>query len=171
MSQDVIENQKGSNRLSNIRWEAFCVHYTGGYRRNAAASYIAAGYKPKDANIANASALKLLGNTSIENRIQYLNDEALKIERLHARDAIKRLALIATAKLSDYMDENGRIDPRKVADTELSGAVQEMTMDDTESGVKIKIKLKDDMKALELLGLVEKNAPESTQNNVFIIET
>ena len=98
-----------------------------------------------------------------------MNNEALKIERLHARDAVSRLATIATAKLSDYMDEYGRIDPAKVADPNLSAAVQEMTQEDTENGLKIKIKLKDDMRALELLGLTDK-ANEATQNNVFIIE-
>lgn len=165
------ELEAGSQPLANVRWEAFCIAYTGHFRRNGAGAYVSAGYKPKTPDIAASNAERLLRNDDIQNRIKHLNDEALKIERLHARDAIKRLALIATAKLSDYMDENGRIDPRKVADTELSGAVQEMTMDDTESGVKIKIKLKDDMKALELLGLAEKAAPESTQNNVFIIET
>lgn len=155
--------------MENTRWEAFCVAYTGHFRRNAAASYVAAGYKPKTPQIAAATSERLLRNTDIQSRIEFLNNEALKIERLHARDAVRRLAAIATAKLSDYMDESGRIDPAKVADPKLSAAVLEMTQEDTESGLKVKIKLKDDMRALELLGLTDK-ANESTQNNVFIIE-
>ncbi len=155
--------------MQNTRWESFCIAYTGVFRRNAAAAYVAAGYKPKTPNIAASASERLLRNVDIQSRIEYLNNEALKIERLHARDAVSRLATIATAKLSDYMDEYGRIDPAKVADPNLSAAVQEMTQEDTENGLKIKIKLKNDMRALELLGLTDK-ANEATQNNVFIIE-
>lgn len=171
MNELTPTTESGSQPLANVRWEAFCIAYTGHFRRNAAASYVAAGYKPKTQQIAAATAERLLRNTDIQSRIEHLNNEALKIERLHARDAVRRLATIATAKLSDFMDEFGRIDPSKVANPELSAAVQEMTQEDTESGVKIKIKLKDDMRAIELLGLAEKVAPEATQNNVFIIET
>jgi len=161
----------GSKPLDNVRWEAFCIAYTGHFRRNAAAAYVAAGYKPKTSEIAASAAERLLRNVDVQNRIAYLDDEALKIERLHARDAIRRLAAVATAKLSDYLDESGRVDPAKVADPALSAAVQEMTQEDTPNGVKVKIKLKDDMRALELLGLTEKAAPEGAQNSVFIIET
>lgn len=171
MSELTEKIDQGALPLPNVRWEAFCIAYTGHFRRNGAGAYVAAGYKPKTPEIAAANAGRLLTNDNIQNRIEHLNNEALKIERLHARDAVRRLAAIATAKLSDYMDEFGRIDPSKVANPELSAAVQEMTQEDTESGVKVKIKLKDDMRAIELLGLAEKVAPEATQNNVFIIET
>jgi len=161
----------GARPLDNVRWEAFCIAYTGHFRRNAAAAYVAAGYKPKDANIANAAALRLLGNVSVQSRIEYLNNEALKIERLHARDAVRRLAAIATAELADFLDDEGNIDPVKVKRSPLRAAVAEMTQEYNESGRKVKIKLKDDMRALELLGLTEKATPDSAQNNVFIIET
>lgn len=161
----------GVGPMANVRWEAFCIAYTGVFRRNGAGAYVAAGYKPKTPQIAAINANRLLTNANIRARIEHLNNEALKIERLHARDAIRRLATIATARLSDYMDENGNVDPMKVADPELSAAVLEMTQDDTPNGRRIKIKLKDDMRALELLGLTEKVAPEGGQNNVFIIET
>ncbi len=162
----------GARRLRNVRWESFCLAYTGDFRRNGAGAYRAAGYKPKTPETAAVNAARLLTNPNIQNRIAYLDDEALKIERLHARDAIRRLAAVATAKLSDYLDESGRIDPAKVADPALSAAVQEMTQEDTPNGMKVKIKLKDDMRALELLGLTEKAAPETQQQcSVFIIET
>lgn len=161
----------GAKPLDNVRWEAFCTAYTGHFRRNAAAAYVAAGYKPKTPQIATVSALKLLANTNIQARVEFLNNEALKIERLHARDAVRRLATIATAELADFQDENGDIDPKKVKSGPLRAAVQEMTQEYTRDGRKVKIKLKDDMRALELLGLTEKAAPESSQNNVFIIET
>lgn len=171
MNELAAQEHPGSKQLDNVRWEAFCIAYTGHLRRNAAASYVVAGYKPKSPEIAAVNGLRLLTNDNIQARIEHLNNEALKIERLHARDAVHRLAVIAMAKLSDYMTD-GKIDPAKVADPELSAAVQEMTQEDTESGVKIKIKLKDDMRALELLGLTEKTGGDinTQQNNVFIIE-
>lgn len=160
----------GETPLHNIRWEAFCIAYTGPNRRNGAAAYVAAGYKPKAPQTAAANAERLLRNADIQNRIGHLNTEALKIERLHARDAVKRLATIAMATLADFMDAEGRIDPAKVADPTLSAAVQEMTIDETPAGRRIKIKLKDDMRALELLGLTEGNADASAGQTCLIIE-
>lgn len=171
MSELPEKTRDGSKPMDNVRWEAFCIAYTGHFRRNAAAAYVAAGYKPKTPQIAAATSERLLRNTDIQNRIEHLNNEALKIERLHARDAIRRLAAIATAELADFLDEKGNIDPMLVKRGPSRAAVQEMTQDDTPNGRRIKIKLLDPMRALELLGLTEKAAPEQQQNNVFIIET
>ena len=161
----------GARPLDNVRWEAFCIAYTGHFRRNAAASYVAAGYKPKAPEIAASASERLLRNIDIQARVEHLNNEALKIERLHARDAVRRLATIATAELADFLDDEGRIDPVKVKRGPLRAAVAEMAMEDTRDGRKVRIKLLDPMRALELLGLTEKAAPEGAQNNVFIIET
>lgn len=161
----------GARPLDNVRWEAFCIAYTGHFRRNAAAAYVAAGYKPKTPEIAASASERLLRNIDIQARVEHLNNEALKIERLHARDAVRRLATIATAELADFLDENGDVDPKKVKRGPLRAAVAEMAMEDTRDGRKVRIKLLDPMRALELLGLTEKAAPEGAQNNVFIIET
>lgn len=161
----------GVKPLANVRWEAFCIAYTGVFRRNGAGAYVAAGYKPKTPDIAASNAERLLRNADIQNRVEHMNNEALKIERLHARDAIRRLATIATAELADFLDEDGNIDPLLVKRGPLRAAVLEMTQDDTPSGRRIKLKLKDDMRALELLGMTEKVPDDSAQNNVFIIET
>lgn len=160
----------GAKPLANVRWEAFCIAYTGQNRRNAAAAYVTAGYKPRTPQIAAATAERLLRNTDIQNRVEHLNNEALRLERLHALDAVRRLAAIATAELADFLDEDGLIDPMKVKYHPARAAVQEMTQEDTPNGRKVRIKLKDDMRALELLGLTEKAAPEQQQSNVFIIE-
>lgn len=160
----------GSKPLNNFRWESFCIAYTGQHKRNGAAAYVAAGYKPKASQTAASMAERLLRNDDIQARIEYLNDEALKIERLHARDAVSRLATIATAKLSDFLDAAGNVDIGKVVNDPLSAAISEFTAEDTPNGRKVRIKLKDDMRALELLGLTDK-ASETAQGSVFIIET
>lgn len=164
-------NVDGARPLANVRWEAFCIAYTGTHRRNAAASYVAAGYKPKTPEVAASAGERLLRNVDIQSRIEHLNNEALKIERLHARDAIRRLATIAMAELADFLDDRGNIDPAAVKKHPLRAAVQEMTQECNENGSKVRIKLLDPMRALELLGLTEKAVPEQQQNNVFIIET
>ena len=161
----------GARPLDNVRWEAFCIAYTGDFRRNGTGAYIAAGYKPKTPQIATVNARRLLTNAYVQARVEHLNNEALKIERLHARDAVRRLATIATAELADFLDEDGNINPAQVKRHPLRAAVAEMTQDDTPNGRRVKIKLLDPMRALELLGLTEKAAPEGAQNNVFIIET
>lgn len=161
----------GARPLDNVRWEAFCIAYTGDFRRNAAGAYVAAGYRPKTPGTAAVCATQLLMNPNIAARVEHLNNAALKIERLHARDAVRRLATIATAELADFLDDEGNIDPAQVKRHPLRAAVAEMTQDDTPSGRRVKIKLLDPMRALELLGLTEKAAPEGAQNNVFIIET
>ena len=160
----------GADRLKNTRWEAFCVHYTGKHRRNGAAAYRAAGYKPKTPEVATVCAIALLAKPNIQARIKHLNDEALKIEQLHARDAVSRLAVIATAKITDFLDERGRVDMAKVVSSPLSAAIQEVTWQKHKGKEEVRIKLKDDMKALELLGLTLKEPEATGQNNVFIIE-
>ena len=161
----------GARPLDNVRWEAFCIAYTGDFRRNAAGAYVAAGYKPKTPGTAAVCATQLLMNPNIAARVEHLNNVALKIERLHARDAVRRLATIATAELADFLDEDGTINPAQVKRHPLRAAVAERTQDDTPTGRRVKIQLLDPMRALELLGLTEKAAPEGAQNNVFIIET
>jgi phage terminase small subunit len=167
MTTDATE--AGSRPLNNSRWESFCIAYTGQHKRNGSAAYVAAGYKPKASQTAASMAERLLRNDDIQARIEYLNNEALKIERLHARDAIARLATIATAKLSDFLDEAGNVNIDMVKNHPLSAAIQEFTSEDTPNGRKVRIKLKDDMRALELLGLTDK-ASETTQTSCFIIE-
>ena len=161
---------KGSKRLKNTRHEAFCIAYTGKYRHNAARSYVEAGYKVKDMLSAAANSDRLFKIQAIVDRIEYLNDRALQREMLHTRDAVSRLRKIATAKISDFLDKNGNIDLKKIADPELSEAIQEVIIDDTKYGQRIRIKLKDDMRALELLGLTDKVDETQMQNNFFIIE-
>ena len=60
----------GADRLKNTRWEAFCVHYTGKHRRNGAAAYRAAGYKPKTPEVATVCAIALLAKPNIQRRCQ-----------------------------------------------------------------------------------------------------
>lgn len=159
------DQEDGTLPLVNKRHEAFCLAFVGECRDNAAASVIAAGYKTKNANVIGS---RMLAYVSIKRRIKHLEDELAEQERMKAIDAIRHLKAIATAKLSDFYID-GRFDSSKLSDPELSRLIQEVTPIYDKDGVLIdyKIKLKDSMKALELLGLTDKQ--EAVQNNQVLI--
>lgn len=163
----IAEDQEdGTLPLVNKRHEAFCLAYVGECRDNAAAAYIKAGYNAvKNAHVCGC---QLLTRLNIKRRIKHLEDELAEQERMKAIDAIRHLKAIATARLSDFY-KDGRFDVSKLSDPELSRLIQEVTPIYDKDGVLIdyKIKLKDSMKALELLGLTDKQ--EAVQNNQVLI--
>ena len=162
----IAEDQEdGTLPLVNKRHEAFCLAYVGECRDNASASCLAAGYHTKHPDVTGS---QLLVKISIKRRIKHLEDELAEQERMKAIDAIRHLKAIATARLSDFY-KDGRFDVSKLSDPELSRLIQEVTPIYDKDGVLIdyKIKLKDSMKALELLGLTDKQ--EAVQNNQVLI--
>ena len=161
----------GSTPLPNQRHELFCRFYTGDHRRNAAASYKAAGYKTEDAKVCGC---RLLTNVNVRKRIDYLNKQELERIKLHQRDATERLAAIATVTLADFMDSNGQLDLDKVRDPALAPAVESLDPIYDKEGCLIghKLRLRDPLKALELLGLTAKTGDTTTQvNQVLVIRT
>ena len=162
--------EPGARPLQNRRWELFCQHYCGDFRRNAAGAYLAAGYRVCNSDTASACALKLLRNAKVSERVDWLDKEAEAVVRLKARDAIERLAAIATARIGDFLDAAGNVDPEKVRNSPLSAAVSDYYAVAMPDGtVSARIKLKDDMRALELLGLTEKpNAPSGAPGVLVI---
>jgi len=168
----VPDNYDGTTALPNTRWEAFCHHYTGDFRRNAAGAYRAAGYKPQKNVTDAACASKLLINANIKKRISYLDDQALEIVRLTTREAQERLGSIASARYSDFLDDNGNVDINKVRDPRLSGAVEYcIPTYDREGGFTgYRLKLYDPMRALELLGMTAKDEASGPVQQVLVIK-
>lgn len=162
-----LPEEDGSRPLRNHRHELFCQHYTGDKRRNAVAAYVAAGYK--DTPSARADASRLLTYANVRARVAHLNDEALETVRLHAREAVGRLAAIATATYGDYLDENGHVDPAKVKDPVLGQAVEYCQPIYNGEGVLVghRLKLYDATRAIELLGLAA--APSESQQQVLVV--
>ena len=163
------DDYDGTTPVPNKRWEAFCMHYVGDCRDNASASCRAAGYKGKNANIVGP---RLLARVIIKRRIRHLEDELVEQERLKAIDAVRHLKRIATVSLSDFVGPDGRIDVAKLRDPQLSQAVAEITPIYDKDGCLLdyKLKLKDSMKALELLGLTDQKAAPDQNNQVLIIK-
>jgi hypothetical protein len=160
------DQEDGSQPLINKRHEAFCLAFVGECRDNAAAAYLAAGYKNKNAHV---NGCQLLIKTNIKRRIKHLEDELAEQEKLKAIDAIRHLKAIATVTITDFMNPDGTLDESKLQDRNLTQAIQELTPTFDKDGVRIgwKLKLKDSMRALELLGLTEKE--EVVQNNQVLV--
>ncbi len=78
--------------LENPKWEAFCLHYakTG----NASESYKKAGYKPKNDNVLNVSATRLLKNDKIRARLAELTEEMRSEKIASAAEVQERLTKI-----------------------------------------------------------------------------
>jgi len=162
-----------SKALRNARHEAFCVAYCGECRGNAAASYLQAGFRCKNREIAKRMASRLLKRPDVAARVHHLEDELAEQEKLKAIDAIRHLKAIATASLSDFYDSNGRVDPCKLCDPWLSQVIESVTPIYDRGGnlIDYKIKLKDSMKALELLGLTKQQQADAQQLPVLLIKT
>ena len=160
--------EDGTKPLANKRHEAFCMHYVGDCRDNAAASYRMAGYKAKG----NVNGVQLLAKTSIQRRIRHLEDELVETEKLRMIDAVRHLKSIATVNLSDFLNDDGTVDESKFKDPWLMQAVQELSPVVDRKGYRVgwKIKLKDSMRALELLGLTDQKAAPDQNNQILVIK-
>lgn len=82
--------------MLNIRQEAFCLHYAKS--GNATEAYKAAGYKPRNENVANAAAIRLLGNVKIRNRLAELAKEMESDKIASAKEIQERLTAILRMK-------------------------------------------------------------------------
>lgn len=161
--------EDGTKPLANKRHEAFCMHYVGDCRDNASASCIAAGYSGKNADVVGP---RLLVNVGIQRRIRHLEDELVETEKLRMIDAVRHLKSIATVNLSDFLNEDGTVDESKFKDPWLMQAVQELSPVIDRKGHRVgwKIKLKDSMRALELLGLTDQKAAPDQNNQILVIK-
>ncbi len=157
-------NSNGAHALANKRHEAFCLQYCGDFRRNAAGAYKAAGYRPANDKSAATLGFELLKRPDIQDRIAYLEDQYAKILKLKTLDAVERLSIIARASMADFLDENGQVNPERLKNSPFAPAIAECVVSvSPEGAVMARIKLKDDMRALELLGLTAKK-DEATQS-------
>lgn len=161
--------EDGTKPLANKRHEAFCMAYVGECRDNASAACLAVGYKTKNANVVGP---RLLANVGIQRRIRHLEDELVETEKLRMIDAVRHLKSIATVNLSDFLNEDGTVDESKFKDPWLMQAVQELSPVIDRKGYRVgwKIKLKDSMRALELLGLTEQKQEQVQNNQVLVIK-
>lgn len=163
------ESEDGTQPLVNKRHEAFCMAYVGECRDNASAACLAVGYKTKNPDVVGAH---LLVKLSIQRRISHLQEELAQQERLKAVAAVRHLKAVATVTVADFLGDDGRISLEKLRDPWLSQAVESFTPIYDKDGclVDYKIKLKDSMRALELLGLTEQKQEQVQNNQVLVIK-
>ncbi len=161
-----------SKALKNARHEAFCLAYCGEFRGNGAASYMAAGFRCKSKDQAKRLASRLMKRGDVTARIKHLEGELAEAEKLKALDALRILRAVATTSFSDFLDEEGKVDPQKLKDPELRAAVASADPITTKDGAIIgyKLRLKDSLKALELLGLTAQPQAEADCPQVLVIK-
>lgn len=161
----------GSRALANARHEAFCQHYCGDFRRNAAASYRAAGYRVAADRTAATMGFQLLRRPDVQARIDHIEQELTRLLKVKVRDAVERLGIIATASIADFLDGNGQIDPALLKSSPSAAAVSECVISAGADGsVTARVKLKDDMRALELLGLASRDQAPAQQQPVLVVK-
>ncbi len=142
-----------SKPLRNQRWERFCQLYAGKRLGNAKASYLGAGYKPRNKSSAEVEGWRLLRNVKVWERISFLREENLRYMEMDRLDAVDHLRKIIKAKVTDFMDEEGRVSVPK--NHPLAEVVQEYVVEEKNGTVKARLKLKDSLKALDMIGLAE----------------
>lgn len=168
--------QDGTQPLRNARHEAFCQAYTSTHARNAAASYLAAGYKAKKGHPPAVNGARLLTFANIRNRIKFLEEAALELAGISRREAVERLSVMATASIADFLDESGEVDVDKVRNGPFAAAVEDFWIQELPDGSrKCRIRLADRQKAMQLLGLTREKVAEVQQQvavaPVLVIKT
>jgi phage terminase small subunit len=117
-------------------------------------AYRTAGYSPQTQAACDVTASKLLRNPKIWLRIQWLRDENLKYVNMHRIEAVTHLRNVAMAKVTDFFDDAGKV--RLDKSHPLADAVLEYIEEEKPNGtVKRRLKLKDSLKAIDMLGLSE----------------
>jgi hypothetical protein len=111
--------------------EAFCQAYLDS--SNGTKAYLAAGYKVKNEIVAGVNAARLLGNASIQRRLQELRDETRKLRSLSRQEVIDFLCeaittpigeVDLTSRLTQSVEESP--DKRKITMVNKLGAVKEL---------------------------------------------
>jgi hypothetical protein len=147
--------------LANIRQERFCQAYVGTHAGNASMAYRAAGYSPMRSSTCDVMASRMIRNDKVWSRIQWLRDENLKYVNMHRIEAVAHLRNVAMAKVTDFLDDQGNV--RLDKSHPLADAVLEYVEEEKPNGmVRRKLKLKDSLKALDMLGFAEPQRVDHT---------
>lgn len=145
--------------LKNHRHEKFVLLIVKGVPNRQA--YQQAGYNTKD-RAADASASKLLAQSSIGARIAELKERAAEKAVMCAAEVLEELSKLGRANMQDFMTVGADGDPSlnwKDLTREQAAALQEVTVEDFIDGRsdkrqvrRVKFKLAPKTNALELLG-------------------
>lgn len=141
-------------RLENENWEMFCHQYIA-TNFNKQKAYQLAYPDCNERTARNAGAKLYREKEAVRDRIQeLLSDMYSNIDR-EAMRVVHELDAIAHAKITDFVQwDQGTIVVKSMGDIpeEIYGAIAELTEIPTENGPRIKVKMHDKMKALELKG-------------------
>ena len=143
-----LKDGRGKDELS-LKQQAFVREYLIDF--NATQAAIRAGYSQKTAN---EQVGRLLVNVGIQAEIQKLTAERHEKLELTAERVIQELMQIAFSNIGDYFTDGNVFNLQKL--TRAQKAALEVTVDNASEGGKsskrVRIKLADKTRALELLG-------------------
>jgi phage terminase small subunit len=147
----------------------FCERYVE--TSNATQSYIDAGYKVKNADVAKATASRLLTSVNVSLYVKQLQDKELHRTRVSKERVIDELVNVAFGSISEIVeiDEEGRPRLKPEADLRQVDAISSSrSVSDSGYSESFTVKRGDRLKALEmlckLLGLYDREDTESRRN-------
>lgn len=132
-----------------MRQRLFCLEYLVDLSATRAA--IRAGYSRRSAASIGEENLR---KPEIQAFIEKAMKEREKRTLIRADHAIQELAVIAFARITDFVDiKNGKIEWRNFVDSPVAGCILEILEKESPGRKKKRIRLHDKVRALELLGL------------------
>ena len=136
-----------------VRQERFVHEYL--VDGNGSAAAIRAGYTP---NRAEATASRLLTNGKVSRRLEILKAAQLERVDFDADTVLRELATLSTVTIAEFIDDEGylRTDLKNISKEALACVAEVMqetvTRPDGSSQTRVKLRLHDRIKALNLVG-------------------
>jgi phage terminase small subunit len=153
MTQQPLPHRKSQSRSGplNQRQALFAAEYAVDY--NATQAAVRAGYSPKTAS---SQAHDLLRKPEIRQYIEAAQEKRAKKAGITADEIVRRLALVFRQDVRKLFDENGAMKPIQSLDDDTAAILEsvdatEITSEGVVIGVTKKIKMRDMLKAGELL--------------------
>lgn len=138
---------------------------------NASQSYVDAGYKAKDGDVASACAARLLSSASVSLYVKQLQNKVSQKHEVSRDRIIGELVKVAFANMSEVVeiDDKGKPVIKKNANLDALDSISSSeSYSDTGYSKSFSVKKSDKIKAMEmlckLLGLYDKEDTESRRN-------
>ena len=158
MENEVVAIQEGIDPLENERHELFCIEAAS--RNNATRSYMQV-YPDASYRSARAASIRLLGDEGVSKRVAFLKTQAAENLKFDKSRVLLEISKLAFSDIRDLFRPDGSLIPPHELDADIAAAVvsmeyEELTAGEGESkrviGRRIKLKLADKTRNLELLG-------------------
>ena len=122
---------------------------------NLAGAIRAAGYRYKTNLSAASQGSKMLGRPDVRREIQrYMDREGATTERILLE--LSRVAFSDMRDLAEWGDDGVQVRPSRLLDDHAAATVEEVEQQPTEHGLRVRVRLYDKLRALELLAKIRR---------------